>query len=96
MVAEKAVKSKDPKLGGALISPQGHVLAVIAVSEAGLGLCRGEVRGLTFEQAERMFALRTAIPYTGDGAEKRQAAIAKAEREAVTDESSTDNLTASL
>jgi hypothetical protein len=93
---EKAVKSKDPRFGGALISPQGHVLAVIAVSEAGQGLCRGEVRGLTFDQAERMFRLRTAVPYTGDGADKRLAQAEKAEREKEQDETGLSSLEARL
>lgn len=78
---ETARPSDHPAHKGALISPQGHVLAVIAVNEASYGLNRGELRGLTHDQAVRMFERGTAIPYTSDIVQKRQLLIAQKERE---------------
>lgn len=61
---------------GAKMSPTGQVIAIMNYSEAGQGIIRGELRGLQPDQAERMFRLKTALPYTP----KLHAAIEKEER----------------
>ncbi len=84
-MAREAKATYSREFGGAKISPQGDILAIMNVSEAGLGLRRGEVRGLKPDQAQRMFALKTAIPYT-EAAEKHAEKLRRDEAKAALDE----------